>query len=196
MKIFWRLVWPLTALLVVTGCVSYPYETAFSSCDDEAGACYQYCEEFEGSPDYGTCHADCDATANQCFAGAYNAYEYSGAAYGGRYTGLRPAPPWYGRFGAWYPNSGYVFSFSYLDNYGYGYNRPYRGRNRGYRDDRRRYRDTRRQGTNPPVAPRAPRAAPPPRQPRAAPPPAARRAPPASTRRGPRKKDYPESDIE
>ncbi len=194
MRTVWRLIWPLAALFVVTGCVSYPYETAFTSCDDEAGACYRYCEEFEGSPDYGTCHADCDAAANQCFAGAYNAYEYSGASYGGRYNGLRPPPPWHGRYGAWYPNSGYVFSFSYFDNYGYGYNRPYRGRNRAYRNDRRRYRNQG-QGTSNPPPPRQPQAAPAPRQPRAAPPPP-RPSPPGSGRRSPRKKDSPRGDIE
>ncbi len=189
--------WPLSVLLVAAGCVSYPYETAFSACDAEAGACYRYCEEFEGSPDYGTCHADCDAGANQCFAGAYNAYEYSGASYGARYSGLRPPPPWYGNYGAWYPNSGYVFSFSYFDNYGYGYNRPYRGRNRAYRRDRRAYRPRGQgggQGANPP-AQRPPQGAPPPRQPRMTPPPP-QRGPSGNSGRSPRKKDSPKGDIE
>lgn len=197
MKSSLRSLWPLAAMLLATGCVTYPYETAFSGCDAEAGVCYQYCEEFNGTEDYSACHADCEYNANQCFAGAYNSYQYSGVGYGTRYSGLQPSP-WFGQYGAWYPNSGYVFSFNYFGNgYGYGPNR-YRGRHYGYQGDRRRHRGNRGnqgggQNANPPpaAAPR-PRPAPP-----AANPPPPRTAPPATKqRRTPRTKDFPKGDIE
>ncbi|MHA7872398.1 MAG: hypothetical protein ACX939_08620 [Hyphococcus sp.] len=216
---YWRFL-PLAVLsLLAVGCVSYPYETAFSGCDEAAGACYRYCEEFDGTPDYGACHAECDDEANICFAEAYDPYIGRGVATAGvGYPGPAFGPsPWFGRYGAWYPNAGYVFSFNYFGGpYGYG---PRRFRNWGYYDrvgPGRRYRgdrgwryrgdrgrrrggdgDRRRggPGRGQPPAAAPPRVAPP----RSAPPAAA--PPPRQTNRrrprpGPRANTFPEGDIE
>ncbi|MEM9616817.1 MAG: hypothetical protein AAF936_02560 [Pseudomonadota bacterium] len=206
MKSLLRPLWPFAAVLLATGCVSYPYETAFSGCDAEAGVCYRYCEDFEGTEDYSACHADCEFNANQCFAGAYDSYQYSGAGYGARYSGLHPSP-WYGQYGAWYPNSGYVFSFNYFGN-GYGYGpRRYRDRHYGYQDDhRRRRRDDQRRGgnrgnqgggqnANPPPAASPPRPQPRPTPPTANPQPPQATPPGRKKWRSPRN-SFPEGDIE
>ena len=148
MKLFRILLAP--ALLMLAGCVTtYPYETAFSSCDAEAGACYRYCEEGTGgNPAYTSCHAECEAAANQCFASAYDRTSYAGSSYGSYYSS--PGWPWYGQYGAWGPSSGYYFGFSYWggDNYRpsrrhryydpyYANKRKHRGRDRHdrYRGD-------------------------------------------------------------
>jgi hypothetical protein len=115
--------------MLLTGCITYPYQTAFDSCDAEAGACYRYCEDVAAS-DYelGACHNECDNDANQCFASAYDSYSYDGSAYGGAYS--QPSWPWYGRYGAWGPGSGFYFDFSYYGG-SHGYDRPRRGRGHG-----------------------------------------------------------------
>jgi len=194
----WRLAPMGAAVLLAAGCVSYPYETAFSTCDAEAGACYRYCEDFEGTEDYALCHRDCEADANQCFATAYGPYG-PGTGYSTAYPAYGPTT-WYGRYGSWYPNTGYVFSFSYFDH-GYGYypGRRY-GRRHGYRDpyyrdrhrnrragDQPRRRDGRRRGDGPPPA----------AAPRPQPQPKGRPAPPRqSNSNAKRPKGYPTGDIE
>lgn len=127
------------ALFALTGCVTYPYASSFTACDNAAGSCYRACEDYEGSDDYARCHADCDYSANQCFAGAYEPYRYS-YAYNYNY-------PWSGSYGSWYPDTGYVFSFGYYQDYRYGGRRRY--------DDRydRYDRNHPRGGSNPPPRP-------------------------------------------
>jgi len=197
MAMTWKTPGIFAGLLLASGCVAYPYETAFSSCDGEAGICYRYCEEFADTPEYASCHAACDEEANQCFAGAYDAYRYSGAQYTARYS---PYPsPWYGRYGSWYPNRGYSFSFDY---YGRGYGNGRRPRNPyyGYGGGGRR------QPGNPPSggsgssgsgqpAPPPPQAQPP-QSPQAQPPANAGKTPPRrrQPRRTPRTKDNPVRD--
>lgn len=135
------------AFLLVAGCVTSPYQSAFSVCDDEAGACYQYCEQFAGDPEsYGACHADCEVDASRCFADAYDPYAYSStSAYA---SSGYSSWPWYGRYGRWAPRQGYYFDFTYFERYP-RYNRgypDYHYRDRRWRDrhgdrDRRRHRD-------------------------------------------------------
>ncbi|MFC2953522.1 hypothetical protein ACFOOP_16410 [Marinicaulis aureus] len=122
------------ALFLVAGCVTYPYQSAFDTCDAEAGACYRYCEEVSYSDrDYASCHADCEVGANRCFAESYDRYSYSGASYA-------PSWPWYGRYGAWGPSSGYYFDFSYWSGSGRYYDPYYQDRHR-YNGRRGRDRD-------------------------------------------------------
>lgn len=125
-------------LMLLAGCVTYPYETGFASCDAQAGACYQDCEVYAGETGYGACHASCEARANQCFATAYGPYR-SSSYYGGY------AWPWYGDYGVWGPQTGFIFSFNYGGYDRYRYNRhiqtyrpPVR---REYHDQDRRRRD-------------------------------------------------------
>lgn len=130
--------------LFLSGCVTtYPYQTAFDACDAEAGACYRYCEEAGLSEgEYASCHADCEVGANRCFADAYDRYSYNRSAYGGSY--YAPSWPWYGRYGAWGPSSGYYFGFSYSSGYS-NYRHPYYGDRYYYGDrDRRKKKDRRR----------------------------------------------------
>ncbi len=132
--------------LFLSGCVTtYPYQTAFDACDVEAGACYRYCEESGLSEgEYASCHADCEVGANRCFADAYDRYSYNRSAYNGSY--YAPSWPWYGRYGAWGPSSGYYFGFNYSSGYG-NYRRPYYGDryyDGGHGYDRRRKKDRRR----------------------------------------------------
>ena len=181
-------------LMLIAGCQTYPYASSFSYCDRQAGACYRDCEYYAESPgEYSACHADCEYQADRCFANAYEPYRYAGSPYGPTYVA-----PWYGSYGAWYPQTGYVISLGVVNRYGYsrsrrgyydrGYDRrpdrQYRGRRdgRGSRDRRgRRGRDASgpaASGGTPPAAPpaRPPRRATPP----SAPSPAAPSAPPAS----------------
>ena len=125
--------------LLLAGCVTYPYQTAFDTCDAEAGACYRYCEEVAYTDgEYAACHADCEVGANACFANAYERYSYS--AYDDPYYSS-PSWPWYGRYGAWGPSRGYYFDYSYRSGSGrYGYPRD-RNRHRGRNGDRNRDRD-------------------------------------------------------
>ena len=58
------------ALMFVGGCATYPYETAFEACDDEAGACYRFCEEEPDEQGAAQCRSDCEERANLCFADA------------------------------------------------------------------------------------------------------------------------------
>ena len=170
--------------ILLGGCVLYPYESAFETCDDEAGICYRFCEDAPTEASGAACRRGCDDAANQCFDEAYSAYNYRGSSYA--YSG-----PWYGSYGYWRPGYGYFYSFDYytrghryrdpyydgwrrhrrdIDRRDYGYDRRYRDDDR-YRDDRReRRRDRRRRNrdrgegappaTNPPPA-RPPRARPP-----------------------------------
>lgn len=112
------------AFLLLSGCVTYPYQSAFAVCDNDAAACYRYCEQFSAYPgDYGACHADCEAEANSCFAEAYDAYSYSS---GSVYASSSYGWPWYGRYGYWGPSSGYYFDFTYFERYP-RYSQPRRG---------------------------------------------------------------------
>lgn len=133
---FFKLSLVALGLTAVSGCVTYPYETSFSACDNAAGLCYRACEDYRDTPDYGRCHADCEFSADRCFASAYEPYRYS---YG-------YSSPWYGNYGSWYPNSGYAFSFGYYNYDYYGRDRYRRHRYHPPRDrDRHRDRDRDRQ---------------------------------------------------
>lgn len=123
------------AFLMLAGCATYPYQTAFDACDYQAGACYRYCEDVAADPrEYAACHQDCDARANQCFADAYDSYSYASSTYAGAY--YAPSWPWYGRYSAWGPSSGYYFDFTYWSSG--RYSRPrYRDRYDYDRRDRR-----------------------------------------------------------
>ncbi len=119
------------AFFLLAGCITYPYQTAFDSCDAGAGACYRYCEDVaDNDYEYGRCHADCENEANACFAGAYDNYTYNAGAgaYGGSY--YQPSWPWYGRYGAWGPSNGFYFDYSYSSRSN-RYDRPRRGRGDG-----------------------------------------------------------------
>lgn len=127
----WKFTVGAASILFVSGCVAYPYETAFDACDSQAGACYRYCEQFADIPeDFAACHADCEAQANACFAAAYDDYRYAQSSYG--YSGGYSSWPWYGRYGHWYPDRGFFFSYGYAG--GYGYNRPHYYRRRRHND--------------------------------------------------------------
>lgn len=161
------------SLFAIAGCVTTdPYQTAFSSCDYEAGVCYRYCEDFaDTESEYRACHADCDYEANQCFASAYDTQYSSTYAYN-RYDNW----PWTGQYSRWGPQNGFFFNFNYFSSTDYYYNRRH-GRqihrnNRRYdREQRRREqrRDRRRdnaydrpqtrpgQGQRPPRGNRPPR---------------------------------------
>lgn len=115
-------------LSLVGGCATYPYSTAFSSCDSAAGACYRGCEDYEGTSQYESCHADCEYSADSCFDRAYEPYRYNSYGYG-------YPPTWRGRYGYWYPDSGYSFSFGYYDYGGGYYDRRRHHRYRHRRDD-------------------------------------------------------------
>lgn len=140
MGIFLRLA-ATAGLLFVASCQTYPYASSFSACDAGAGACYRACEAYADDGDgYAACHADCEYEADRCFANAYEPYRYAGSPYGPTYVS-----PWYGSYGAWYPQAGYTISLGYLSSSRYGYSRPnYRSGNRydrgGYDHDRRRNR--------------------------------------------------------
>lgn len=128
------------AAVLLAGCITYPYDTAFSYCDTQAGQCYRACEADDGRGDYGRCHASCEARSEQCFAQAYSPY---GSNYGYGYNS-----PWYGQWGSWYPGTGYAFSWSYFNRNYYGpaygrYSAPRYGRDGrdSWKDDR--YRDSR-----------------------------------------------------
>jgi hypothetical protein len=112
--------WGLTsigAFALLAGCTTYPYDNDFASCDNAAGQCYRGCESYEGTPDYGRCHDDCDFSADRCFDSAYAPYR------SGYYGGYGPSP-WYGSYGYWYPDTGYFFSFG--GSFGDPYYRPRR----------------------------------------------------------------------
>lgn len=161
----------LAGMALIGGCVAYPYQTAFQTCDSAAGACYRGCEDYAGTPEYGQCHADCEYSADRCFDSAYEPYRYS---YGYPST-------WRGRYGYWYPDSGYAFSFGYYsgyrDRYHHRRHHDYRDRRRDYRDDRR---DRRRRTPGQPDSSSGGQAA--------SPPPPVRNTPPVgSGREGPRR---------
>lgn len=100
--------------LFLASCVTYPYETGFTSCEREANACYRLCEDIPDEGGYVACQSHCDRDIDRCFDQAYS--PYSNSYYYGSYG--YPSP-WYGRYGSWYPNSGYYLSFNYYDRYGY-----------------------------------------------------------------------------
>ncbi len=114
---------------LVGGCVTYPYTSSFAACDSRAGACYRACEDYADEGDYAACHQDCEYEADQCFDSAYGPYSYDGSPYGPAY-----ASPWSGSYGTWYPNSGYAFSFTFIQRSGYRH--PSRRYDRDRRDDK------------------------------------------------------------
>jgi len=111
------------------GCV-YPYESAFETCDAEAGACYRYCEDAPDETVARSCRRGCEEEANRCFDDAYRVADYGASTYGPR--------PWYGSYGYWRPRYGYIFSFDYYDRQGRYYD-PYYRDGYGRRGDRNRY---------------------------------------------------------
>lgn len=113
----------LAGIVLLGGCVAYPYQTAFQTCDNAAGACYRGCEDYAGAADYDRCHADCEYSADRCFDNAYQPYS---GAYGYPST-------WRGRYGYWYPDRGYAFSFGYYS----GHRDRYYRRHHNYRDRHR-----------------------------------------------------------
>lgn len=138
MGIFLRLA-ATAGLLFVASCQTYPYASSFSACDSGAGACYRACEAYADDGDgYAACHADCEYEADRCFANAYEPYRYAGSPYGPTYVS-----PWYGSYGAWYPQAGYTISLGYLSSSRYGYSRP------GYRSGSPRYDERRHRWSDP-----------------------------------------------
>ncbi len=101
--------------LFLASCVTYPYQSAFSSCESEASACYRLCEDIPDEGGYVACQSHCDRDIDRCFDQAYSPYK-TGYGYGGGYG---YSSPWYGQYGSWYPSSGYFLSFNYYDRYGY-----------------------------------------------------------------------------
>ncbi|MEK7265786.1 MAG: hypothetical protein AAB227_06775 [Pseudomonadota bacterium] len=101
--------------LFLASCVTYPYQSAFSSCDSEASACYRLCEDIPDEDGYVACQSHCDRDSDRCFDQAYSPYS-SGYGYGGGYG---YSSPWYGQYGSWYPGGGYYMSYNYYDRYGY-----------------------------------------------------------------------------
>lgn len=201
------------AFLMLAGCVTYPYESAFNACDDEAGACYQYCADVSDSEAEGAaCRADCEVGANQCFADAYDRYDYNRSAYRGAY--YEPSWPWYGRYGAWGPRRGYYFDFTYWGGSGRYYPPRYRHRYGGRRHPRGGGGGAGDDGGSPPAATPEPRkrmapplrtqrsappqqsapsqAAPAPRQERSSPPPRRRTAPPVRKKNSRDSQERPE----
>jgi len=137
------------SLGLLAGCVTtYPYASSFSLCDNRAGACYRDCEYLASDAGYGACHAACEAEANQCFNSAYSPYSYGGPSYAYGY-----GSPWYGSYGSWYPQSGYSFSLSVVNRYGYSgrnrYDRRYYDNDRRHRNrDKDRWRNDERRGSD------------------------------------------------
>ncbi|MCB2097406.1 MAG: hypothetical protein KDE05_07225, partial [Parvularculaceae bacterium] len=122
--------------LFLASCVTYPYDTAFSSCEREANACYRLCEDIPDEGGYVACQAHCDRDIDRCFDQAYT--PYSGGYY---YGGYGYSSPWYGQYGSWYPNSGYYLSFNSYDRYGYRRKRHDPRNDRDWRRDHDRDRD-------------------------------------------------------
>lgn len=115
--------------LFLASCVTYPYQSAFSSCESEASACYRLCEDIPDEGGYVACQSHCDRDIDRCFDQAYSPYA-SGYGYGyGSGYGSGYSSPWYGQYGSWYPGSGYYFSYNNYDRYGYRKKRhhPYDG---------------------------------------------------------------------
>jgi hypothetical protein len=108
-----------TGALFLSSCVTYPYESAFSSCERQANDCYRICEDIPDERGYVNCQNYCDRDIDRCFDSAYSSYQSSYYGYGSSYGyGYSPSP-WYGRYGTWYPSYGYALSFSTYDRYGY-----------------------------------------------------------------------------
>lgn len=144
--------------LFLASCETYPYQSAFSSCESEANACYRLCEDIPDERGYVACQAHCDRDIDRCFDTAYSSYYTSYNYYGG----YGYSSPWYGRYGSWYPDTGYYLSFNYYDRYGYRKKRhkphhDYYGRDRDDRRDRwdrnRKKRDRRDGDANRPPRP-------------------------------------------
>ncbi|MCB2112946.1 MAG: hypothetical protein KDD85_05285 [Parvularculaceae bacterium] len=120
--------------LFLASCVTYPYDTAFNSCEREANSCYRLCEDIPDEGGYVACQRHCDRDIDRCFDQAYTPYS------GNYYYGSSYPSPWYGRYGSWYPNTGYYFTYNHYDRYGYRKNkrRHWNGdrdwRNNGGRD--------------------------------------------------------------
>lgn len=109
--------------VLLAGCMTYPYASGFAACDNAAGACHRGCAGLTDEGAYRACAADCEYSADRCFAQAYEPYAYGGAYYS---YGYGYGAPWYGSYGAWHPDAGYVFSFSYIDRH--RYSRPHYGK--------------------------------------------------------------------
>ena len=120
--------------LLLSSCVTYPYESAFSSCESEADQCYRICEDIPDEGGYIQCQSHCDRDADRCFDQAYSPYA-SGYGYGyGGSGGYGYGSPWYGRYGSWYPDYGFALSFNNYDRYGYRHKRRHPGDN-GWNDN-------------------------------------------------------------
>lgn len=119
--------------LFLASCVTYPYQTAFTSCEQEANSCYRVCEDIPDESGYVACQSHCDRSIDRCFDQAYTPYR-SGYGYG--YTSYGYSSPWYGRYGSWYPDTGYYLSFNYYDRYGYRKKRHHPPRQYEYKNDR------------------------------------------------------------
>ena len=135
--------------LFLASCVTYPYDTAFNSCEREANSCYRLCEDIPDEGGYVACQQHCDRDIDRCFDQAYSPYSNS------YYYGSSYPSPWYGRYGSWYPNTGYYFTFNSYDRYGYRRNKRHhpRGdhnwRNDGNHDrNDRNWRDRRNDGNH------------------------------------------------
>jgi len=126
MRAFLFLVKLTVVSVFLGGCQTLGYQTGFSNCDNQAAACYQSCQGFASEGAYASCQANCTNSVDRCFDAAYDRYRYAGA------TTLIVNDPWIGRYGAWYPNRGYVFGFNR-----FAYPRPFVGPRRGLK--RRRY---------------------------------------------------------
>ncbi|MBB5520147.1 hypothetical protein [Amphiplicatus metriothermophilus] len=120
--------------MLLAGCMTYPYASSFAACDNAAGACHRGCADLVDEAAYRACAADCEYSADRCFAQAYEPYAYGGAYYS---YGYGYGAPWYGSYGAWYPDAGYIFSFSYIDRH--RYSRPHYGKRKPH--NKRRDRD-------------------------------------------------------
>jgi len=119
--------------LFLASCVTYPYQSAFTSCEQEANSCYRVCEDIPDESGYIACQSHCDRSIDRCFDQAYTPYR-SGYGYG--YTSYGYSSPWYGRYGSWYPDSGYYLSFNFYDRYGYRQKRHHPRRDYEYKNDR------------------------------------------------------------
>ncbi|MFZ5619086.1 MAG: hypothetical protein ACOZAA_17370, partial [Pseudomonadota bacterium] len=65
-KLYW-LSGAVGGTLLLSSCVTYPYESAFSSCESEANACYRLCEDIPDERGYIACQAHCDRDIDRCF---------------------------------------------------------------------------------------------------------------------------------
>lgn len=137
-----------TGGLLLSSCVTTPYETAFNGCENEANSCYRICEDIPDERGYIQCQEHCDQSANRCFDQAYAAYQNQNYGYGNYGYGSRYGSPWYGRYGSWYPSYGFYLGYNNYDRYGHRKRKPHPpGYGSGYQPPRGGY-------NNPPRPPR------------------------------------------